>query len=152
MDPITISILTSLAVNYFSGYTQSAVNELFDAAFKLDPQLEPKLQAAGTSKQLQEVLSGVSGVLEANANTGSIAVDGALLEAIRRIHFDHQHGTVTIGNSTVSSAVVVTGGSTGATGQTIIGGNTFLKSQGTSIEVGRGASIKISGGANIKQT
>lgn len=152
MDPITVSIITGLAVNYFSGYTQAAVNDFFDKAFRLKPELEPKLKAAQSSEQLQQVLSEATGVIDANAATGKITVDGGLLDALRRIQFDHQHGTVTIGNSTVSSAVVITGGGASSTGTTVIGGNTHLKSAGTGIQVGKGASITMTGGASIKQT
>ena len=152
MDPIATSIVTSLAVNYFSGYTQSAVNNFFDKAFQLRPDLEPKLKAAQSSEQLQQVLSEATGAIDANAAKGAITVDGGLLDAIRQIRFDHQHGTVTIGNSTISSAVVITGGGAGSIGTTVIGGNTHLKSAGTGIQVGQGAFIKIVGDANIKQT
>jgi hypothetical protein len=152
LDPITVSIITGLAVNYFAGYTQPIVNDFFDKVFRLKPELESKLKAAQSSQQLQEVLSEATGVIEANAAEGDIKVDGGLLDAMRRIQFDHQHGTVTIGNSTILSAVVITGGIAGSTGTTVIGGNTHLKSAGTSIQVGKGASIKMNGGASIKQT
>jgi hypothetical protein len=152
MDPITTSIVTSLAANYFSGYTQSVVNGFFDKVFGLKPELKAKLKAAQSSQELQEFFGEASGVIEASAAEGKINVDGSLLEAIRGIRFNHQNGTVTIGNTTVASAVVVTGGSAGSTGQTVIGAGSNLNSAGTGIQVGRGGTITITGGASITQT
>jgi hypothetical protein len=152
MDSLTASIVTGLAVNYFSGFTQPSVNDFFAHVFRLRPELEWRLKAAKTSDQLQQVFEEVSGVIEAAAANGSIDVDGGLFDAIRRIQFDHQRGTVTIGNAIVSSAVVVTGGVAGSTGTTVIGGGAHLKSAGTEIKVGTGASIKMTGGASISQT
>lgn len=152
MDPLTLSIITGLAVNYFTAFTEDAVRDFFTKAFRLKPPLEKQLRNAATSQQLQQVLNDATGVIEANAAAGTIDVDGALLQAIKHIRFDHQHGTVTIGNSTVVSAIVVTGGSAGATGQTLIGGNTELRSAGTSIKIEQGATIKMTGSASIRQT
>jgi len=91
------------------------------------------------------------GVIVAEAGTGAIQMDKATLEALKAIRFDHQHGRVKLGNTTLSADELVTGGSAGATGQTDIGGDTTLSSQGTKIKVGKGAGIKIVGNASIKQ-
>jgi len=136
---------------YFSGFTQSSVNDFFAHVFRLRPELESHLKDATTSDQLQQVLEEASGVIEAADANGSINVDGGLFDAIRRIQFDHQCGTVTIGNAIVSSAVAVTGGVAGSTGTAVIGGGAHLKSAGTEIKVGTGASIKITGGVSISQ-
>jgi hypothetical protein len=152
MDSLTASIVAGLAVNYFSGFTQSSVNDFFAHVFRLRPELESHLKAAKTSDQLQRVLAEVFGVIEATAANGSISVDGGLFDAVRRIQFDHQCGIVTIGDAIVSSAVVVTGGVAGSTGTTVISGGAHLKSAGTEIKVGTGASIKMIGGASISQT
>lgn len=87
----------------------------------------------------------------AEANSGSIKVDGAVLTALRGIKFDHQRGTVQIGDAVISATVLVTGGTTGASGQTTIGPNTKLKTPGTGVEVGEGCGIHMVGGASIKQ-
>jgi hypothetical protein len=130
-----------------------------EAAFrhvaKKRPDLEKAAQLAAASKNPQEierVFEAAVGVIIAEAQAGAIKVDGATLTALRGIKFDHQHGTVTIGNATISAAVLVTGGSQSATGQTTIGGNTTLASKGTRIDLGTGASITMTGGASIKQT
>lgn len=152
MDSLTVQILTSLATSYFTAFTSDAVKNFFTTAFRLKPSLEKDLQNATTSEALEEVFAEATGVIDANASSGAIAVDGALLEAVRGICFDHSHGKVTIRESILAAAVIVTGGSACSSGQTSIGGHTELHSKGTSIKVEKGASIKMSGGANIKQT
>lgn len=152
MDILTVQILTSLATSYFTAFTSDVVKNFFTTAIRLKPSLEKDLQNATTSEALEAVFAEATGVIDANASSGAIAVDGALLEAVRGIRFDHSHGKVTIRESTLAAAVVITGGSACSSGQTIIGGQTELRSKGTSIKVGRGASMKISGGARIKQT
>ena len=152
MDIFTVQILTSLATSYFTAFTSDAVKQLFATAFRLKPSLEKELQAATTSEALDRVFAEATAVIDANAASGSIDIDGALLEAIRGIRFDHAQGRVTISNSTLAARILITGGSAGSSGQTVIGGQTELKSQGTSIKIGTGASIKITGDANIRQT
>lgn len=111
-----------------------------------------KAVAAGDMSLAADVFEKAIGVIVADAASGELTVDGGALNALKGIKFDHQHGQVSIKNARVSADVLITGGSTGASGQTNIGGNTVLKSAGTSIEIGHGASIKITGGASIKQT
>jgi hypothetical protein len=151
MDPVTL-FATSVAGSMLANFGTAAVERFFRKAAELKPSLKAEIQSAQTSQDLERIFSEAVGVIDANAGTGSVDIDGALLEAIRGARFDHAHGTVDIANSRVSAPVLVTGGGIGATGQTLVGGNTSLKSQGTEIKVGKGASIKITGNASIKQT
>lgn len=133
----------------------SGVEAAFRYVAKKRPDLEAAAKKAAEAKNNQEIskiFEEAIGVIVADAASGAIQLDGATVTALRGVKFDHQNGTVTIENTKVSAAVLVTGGSAGATGKTTVGGNTKLSSQGTSIDVGPGASITITGGAIIKQT
>ena len=115
------------------------------------PDLELAADTATSREQLQQTLDDAVGFLVAEADRGSIVIDGTLLSALRGIQFDHQHGLVTIGNSTLSAAVLITGGSPGASGETHILGNTVMQSRGTRMSIGPTASARITGGASIRQ-
>lgn len=151
MDPIT-AFVSSIAAGMLTNFGTSAVEKLFRTAVKLKPSLESKIAEARSSVDIEQIFQDAIGVIDANAGDGSIDIDSALLSAVRGARFDHAQGIVQIANSIVEAPVLVTGGGIGATGQTTIGGNTSLKSQGTEIKVGKGASIKMTGGASIKQT
>jgi hypothetical protein len=151
--------MDTLLEHFATAFAAHAAFDGVKAALRLvanrHPELEKAAEEAAASKdalKIEQAFESAVGVIIAEAKAGTISVDGATLTALRGIKFDHQHGTVTIGNATVSAAVLVTGGSADATGETTIGGNTTLASQGTKIEVGSGASIKMTGGASIKQT
>lgn len=150
IDPITLFV-TNIASGVLANYAADSIKNLFRAAVDLNPALEGEMASASSSQDIQRIFQGAAGILDANAGSGAIDIDSSLLTAIRGARFDHAHGTINISNSTVQAPVLVTGGSAGATGQTVIGGNTSLKSQGTEIKIGTGASIKISGNASIKQ-
>ena len=152
MDPIVTNFISNVASGLFVNFATDAVKQLFAAAIDLKPALSDEINSAQTNQDVERIFHEAVGVIDANASTGSISVDGSLLDALRGIRFDHARGKVTIGNSVISAPVLVTGGSAGATGQTVVGGNTRLKSQGTEIKVGKGAGIKMTGGASIKQT
>jgi hypothetical protein len=109
-------------------------------------------EASGNLRDIERVFTEAVGVILADANSGSIKLDAATLQALNGIKFDHQHGEVHIRGSRISSKVLVTGGGAGATGKTVISENTSLRSQGTSIEIGSGCSIVMTGSASIKQT
>jgi hypothetical protein len=128
------------------------------AAARYLQQKRPDLEAAaveavqsGNSAKAEKVFQEATGVLIAEADRGAIQIDGAILASLRGMKFDHQNGEIKIGNSSLSSKVLVTGGSAGSTGQTTIGENTTLRSRGTAIELGKGASIVMTGGAKIVQ-
>jgi len=128
------------------------------AAFKKLSSKRPDLETRAAAAQVardrlasDRVFADAVGAILAEAAAGTIQIDGAALEALRSAKFDHQHGTVTIANTTIKAPIVETGGSAGATGQTHISG-TVLQSQGTKIDVGQNAAIIMSGGAKIIQT
>ena len=152
MDDFTAQLLLSLASNYFTTFTAESVKQFFSAAFTYQPQLERELRNAKSSSDFEKVFAGAVGVIDANAKTGAINVNGALLEALRGIRFDHAQGTVNIAGSVVRSELLKTGGSSGATGKTVIGSNTTLQSRGTSISIGNGCGIEIIGNAGIEQS
>lgn len=152
MDPVTISILTSIATGMLANFSTDTVKNLFQKIFEIQPELEERLKKAKNHIEVESIFKEAIGVIDTNANKGSITVDGALLEALRGIRFDHAHGTVNISNAEIKSEVLVTGGSSSSTGQTSIKDNTILKTKGTSISVGKGCSITMTGGASIIQT
>ena len=135
-----------------ANFGTEGVKRFFQVALQLKPSLIKEIESATTSKDIEKIFSESVDIIDASSGTGTIDIDGALLEAIRGAKFDHADGTVDIANTTVKASVLVTGGSDGATGQTKVGGNTSLKSQGTEIRIGKDASIKISGNASIKQS
>lgn len=152
MEPITTTIITGIASGILANFSTYAVKHFFTSALSVKPELENKLQSAKTTTDIEAIFREAVGVIDATAGNGGITIDGGLLEALRGIRFDHAHGTVNISGTTISSQVLVTGGSSAATGKTVIGGNTEMKSQGTKIQVGNGCSIVMTGGASIKQT
>jgi hypothetical protein len=148
-------MLAELAMGLATSATYDGIKAAFQYVASKRPDLEKDAQEAAASKnqqKIQQVFESAIGIILAEAKTGSIKVDGATLTALRGIKFDHQHGTVTIGDTTISAAVLVTGGSAGATGKTTLGGNTTLATKGTKIEIGKGAFIEMTGGAKIEQT
>ncbi len=148
MDPLLMGLVTG----YFTHFSSPAIEGLFSKVFERGPDLEDRLRAARATEEIEEVFREAVGVIDASAGDGAIKVDRSLLEAIRGIRFDHAAGTVMVASSTLSAPVLVTGGSTGATGVTEIRDGSELKSKGTSIKVGQGALITASGGARIIQT
>jgi len=111
-----------------------------------------KADASGDAEAIERIFREAVGVIRAAAGTGELAINSSVVTALNGIRFDHQRGRVSIGNAVISSKVLVTGGSRGATGETVIHGNTALRSQGTAIQVGRGGAIVMTGNASIKQT
>ncbi len=126
-----------------------------DYVAKSKPELAKKADKAeelGDIKMIEDIIKESVGIIDVAVATGSIRINNSLLTALKSIRFDHQHGQVYIAGATISSKTLITGGFHNATGKTTIGGNTILKSQGTSISIGQGASIVMTGGASIKQT
>ena len=121
---------------------------------KKRPELEAKAEAAtnsGNVSAAEKVFKEAIGFIIAEADDGTLEIDRATLKALKVIQFDHQNGKILIGSTSISSKVLITGGSKGATGTTTIGGNTNLKSAGTEIKVGQDALIKMTGNAKITQ-
>ena len=149
MDANVLNFLIGLASGVSANALTAGATAAFQRVLGQRPDLERRLAAPSSADDFQKALGELSGVLEALAGTGAISIDGGIITALRSARFDHQHGTVHIGNATVSAPVLETGGT--GTGRTTIGGNTDLRSSGTSIQIGHGASIVISGNAGIKQ-
>lgn len=152
MDPIVTSIITGIGINYFTQYSAPVIENFFKKVFKLKPSLKSQLCEAKSVKDIEKFFEDAMKVINLHAGSGSIDIDGSFLEAIRGIRFDHEHGNVTIANTTLSSNVLFTGGSFGSTGMTQINGETEMKSSGTTIKVGKGCSIRITGNAGIIQS
>ena len=145
MDALISNFLISVA----GGITANAAGKLGEKLIELvraNQGIQDLLQT-----NPQQALVELAGCLEAMAgSTGEITIDGAQLSALRSATFDHEHGTIRIGNALVEAPFVQTGGT--GPGTTEILGGTVLQTPGTSIRVGPGASIKIRGNATIKQT
>ncbi|MGV1017822.1 MAG: hypothetical protein ACOYBW_10660 [Fluviibacter phosphoraccumulans] len=152
MDAATTAVLINITCGVLANFSTDAIKAFFSKAIGLKPALEQAILEAKTSADIESIFKEALGVIDASAGSGAIEVDGALIEAIRGIRFDHEHGLVHISGSTVQAPVLVTGGGVAATGKTTIGANTVLKSKGTSIDVGNGCSIVMSGNAKITQS
>ena len=146
------TLLLGLAANGVYDITKSAALKAFSSIKQSRPDLIDAVENAAKAKDDNALRNALSGAIEVAAATGHVEIEGALLSALREAKFDHQQGTIVIGSTRVSAPILVTGGGAGATGKTIIDGNTVLDSSGTSIKVGKGASIIMTGGASIKQT
>ena len=151
MDPIVSNILTSLAVNYFSSFSEAIVKEFFKKVIKEKPEIEDELKAAKSSYDFEEIFKEATGIIALNANDDEIKVFGGLLDALRGIKFDHGNGKVEIQGSVLNAPVLVTGGTVKSSGSTFIGENTELKSSGTSITLGKDSSISLDGNSSISQ-
>ena len=149
MEPLSATIVTSIATGYFVNFTTSTVKDLFEKAFKVKPSLENELQCATTSEDFEKVFEEAVGVIDLASEEGKIEVNKSLLEALRGIRFDHKNGIVIIQGTALKAPVLQTGGK--GTGMTSIKGNSELESEGTRISVGEGAYIEISGNAWIRQ-
>lgn len=151
MGPVTTNIVISLATNYFTEFTVSAVKKFFEKAISEKPEIEEKLLRAGNSKDFEEIFNEATGIVDATANTSELKVIGTFLEALKGIRFDHADGKVLIKGTVMEAPVLVTGGRIDSSGSTVIEGGSKLKSRGTSIDVGEGSGIIIEGDAQIRQ-
>ncbi len=149
MDTQLATILTQLAIGAGANLSSSAILAAINSIFNSNPEIETKLSNPSSKEEFESALSELAGNLELLAGSGEIAIDGVIIEVFKSANFDHQSGLITVGNTVVSAATIQTGGT--GNGKTILGGNTQLKSQGTSIEIGGGASIIINGNASIRQ-
>lgn len=149
MDPITLNILTGLAVNYFADFTAPVVKSFFTRAFSIDPSLEQKLKEARSTTDFEEIFKEAVGLIDAEAGTGEVNVDRAFLEALRGIRFDHENGGVIIKSSQMRAPVLQVGGT--GNGQTKITGS-VLKAGGSQFHIGQNAEIKITGNAQIRMS
>ncbi len=145
--PIFLEKLTETLANF----TGEEVVKFFRTVAENDPSILKKMESAKTSEDIECIFSNAVGVIDVHADTGSLDINGGLLEAIRAVKFDHAHGKIYISNSVINAPFLKTGSSTGGGGQTEISENTTLKSAGTKIEVGRDCSIKITGSSTITQ-
>jgi hypothetical protein len=149
------AIAVGIAANAAYDISKVALEAAMEWVSQSHPELETEAVAAVEAKdsaRIARVFEAAVGVILVNAKNGSVKIDGGTITALKGIKFNHQHGTVTMGDATVRSEVLVTGGSAGATGTTNVLGNTILQSKGTSIEIGGGASIVITGDAQIIQS
>ncbi len=147
--------LTALAAHATFDASKEALKRAFAYVQSTRPDLARRAEAAqasGDMNEAEKVFREAVGVIVAEAKTGKIAINQAIITALNGVKFDHQHGQITIGNAVVAAKVLVTGGGATATGTTKIEGNTSLRSAGTRINVGQGAGITITGNAKITQT
>ena len=150
MDANLLNFLISFSSGLAANLSTDVLKNAYQSVFTARPDLERRITQPSSGTDLQAALGEVAGTLEALAGNGSISIDGAVLRALRSATFDHQDGSVRIGNARISAPLLTTGGT--GRGTTTIGGNTELRSGGTSIQIGTGASIVMTGGAQIKQS
>lgn len=143
-------VISEIASTYLSKFSSESVNRFFDYVLIKKPDFRETLLNAKTSHDVEAIFNDAIGILNVTAESGSITIDNALINAIRSASFNHAQGTVTIAESTIYAPRLVTGGGYGATGTTTISG-TNLKSRGTEIKMGKNTSIRFSGNARIEQ-
>jgi len=143
------SAIAEIASKYLSNFQIESVKDLFERLINLKPSLKEVVLNAKDPNGIEHIFNEITGILNADAGTGTINIDNALITAIQTATFDHDQGTVTISNTTVSAPKLITGGNANATGETMIQDST-LKSRGTQI-TGNGFQIKITDGARIVQ-
>ena len=149
MEDFIASIVSGIATKYLGKYSEEAVTRFFNWVLEKKPQLKEQLRRAETTQDVENIFNEAIGVFDANAGTGSIGIDKALITAIRSAKFNHANGKVTINNSTISAPRLRTGGDRGAKGKTTIKDST-LRSKGTEIS-GENYQIDIVGDAHIDQ-
>lgn len=145
------SFLVGLAANAVYGVTAQSARTLLAWLRQNKPDVVDAVDAAAAHSDDEALKKALLGTIEILANNGQIIVSGADMEALRAAKIDHEQGLIVIGQTRITAPSLVTGGGAGATGQTIIGGDTVLRSQGTQVSVRAGASITITGNASIKQ-
>lgn len=150
MDPNLLNFLISFSSGLAANLSTESLKAAYQHVFAVRPDLERRITHPTSGPDIQTALSEIAGVLEALAGTGIISINGGIINALRSATFNHQDGSVHIGNARIAAPVLNTGGT--GSGTTVIGGNTELRSAGTSIQIGHGASIVITGNAGIKQT
>lgn len=150
MDANVLNFLISFGAGVGANISSSAIVAAAQKIFSSHPDIEHRLSKPKSSAEFMSAINELAGALEVCAGAGSVSIDGAFITALRSANFDHQNGSVVIGNTRISAPLLQSGG-TGA-GHTFIGGNTELKSAGTSIRIGGGASITITGNASIRQS
>ncbi len=143
------TVLMGAAASAVGGLTKDAALAALKFLTQKRPDVVRRVEGAATPDDLRRELVGA---IEIAAADGRVAISGVFVQALRSAMFDHQHGVVQIGGTTIQAPVLTTGGGKGATGKTIIEGGTVLRSNGTEVQIGRGASIVITGGASMKQT
>jgi len=149
MEEFIASIVTGIATKYLSKYSEEAVTKFFNWAIEKKPQIKELLRRAKTPQDVENIFKEAIGVFDANAGSGTIEIDQAIISAIRGARFNHANGKVTIDKSTISAPRLRTGGEKGAKGQTTIK-DSDLRSRGTRIK-GKNYRIKITGDAHIDQ-
>ncbi|WP_430463301.1 hypothetical protein [Tabrizicola sp.] len=145
------SFLVGLAANAFYGVTAQSARTLLAWLRQNKPEMVDAVDAAAARSDDEALKQALLGTIEILASNGQIEISGADIEALRAARIDHEQGLILIGQTRITAPSLVTGGGAGATGQTIIGGDTVLRSQGTQVSVGAGASIIITGNASMKQ-
>lgn len=149
MDANLLNFLISFSSGLGANLTASAITSIYQKVFGSRPDLENRLTNPKSPEDFESALGEVAGVIEAQAGSGLISIDGSFISALKSARFDHQNGNISIGNSAIVAPFLHIGG-TGPGGRTDIGGNTELRGGGAGISVGKGAGIVITGGAGIK--
>ncbi len=104
-------------------------------------------ELSGESKK--KAIIDAIGQIKVLAGTGSIEIEGVLLEALNKITVNSQQGIITTGDGTVIKASQIRLSS--ETGGELTLTDTVSETNGTRIDIGKEAQIKIKGDAKIDQ-
>ena len=146
--------LTSFIISLSAGVTLEAAKKAVNYVRGVRPELVEGFETAqneGNTGEIERIFNEAIDVIDVAAGSGKLSSNGGDFSALRGIRFDHQAGKVQIAGSSVNAPIVVTGGSSTASGQTTIT-NSEMTSRGTRVEVSGNASITLTGNATIKQT
>ena len=151
MDQVLSNFMVSVLANVSTQILLPRFKEFFYQIGNRNPALKERMKNAATSHDVEEIFKESLGMVDIHAGHGSIVIDDAIVSALRKVRFDHEHGLVNISGTDIQAPEIVTGGTRTTSGQTILGENTALRSAGTAIEIGSGAQIVITGDASIRQ-
>ncbi len=151
MEDIVSNIIKEIGEKYFSNFSIDTVIDSFTRLLKLKPELESLIRGAKSPQDIETIFNEISGIIEANAKTGSIEIDNAIITAITSATFNHSDGTVTINDSTIVAPILKIGGFNGASGTTDIKAPD-LRAKGSAIKGGKKTGIKIKGNAGIRMS
>jgi len=151
MDDLILGIIREIGEKYFPNFSLDNVTSTFNGLLKLKPELENLIQSAKNPQDVEQIFNEISGIFDANAGTGSIEIDNAIITAIRSATFNHSDGTVVINGTTIMAPILNIGGFGGASGTTNINAPD-LRAKGSSIRGGKRTGIRIKGNAGIKMS
>ena len=105
MDPITLSIIISLASNYFTSFSTPVIIKLFKIVFAKKPELEDGLMSMTSTEDLEHIFKRILDYIDIAELKSKLDIDKSLLEVLREVRFDHKKKLVHIQGITKNAPV-----------------------------------------------